>query len=75
VTLDEPTLKTMANITRGQYFHAQTEKELAKIYKDLNTKLQNETEEREITVFFVLAALVLTLTSGALSVLWFGRIV
>ena len=75
VVLDEPTLKTMANITHGQYFHAQTEGELAKIYKDLNTRLQNETEEREITAFFVAAALLLTLVSASLSVLWFGRIV
>ena len=75
VILDEPTLKTMANITHGQYFHAQTEGELAKIYKDLNTKLQNETEDREITAFFVAAALLLTLASASLSVLWFGRIV
>jgi Ca-activated chloride channel homolog len=75
VILDEPTLKNMANITHAQYFHAQTEKELARIYKDLNTKLQNETETHEITVFFVSAALVLTLLSAALSVLWFGRIV
>lgn len=75
VILDEETLKTMANVTHAQYFHAQTETELAKIYKDLNTKLQNETEEREITAFFVAAALLLTLVSASLSVLWFGRIV
>ena len=75
VVLDEETLKNMANITHAQYFHAKTENELAKIYKDLNTKLQNETEEREITAFFAAAALILTLVSASLSVLWFGRIV
>jgi Ca-activated chloride channel family protein len=75
VILDEETLKNMANITHAQYFHAKTETELAKIYKDLNTKLQNETEEREITAFFAAAALILTLVSASLSVLWFGRIV
>ena len=75
VILDEETLKNMANITHAQYFHAKTENELAKIYKDLNTKLQNETEEREITAFFAAAALILTLVSASLSVLWFGRIV
>jgi len=75
VILDEPTLKSMANITHAQYFHAQTETELAKIYKDLNTKLQNETETREITAFFVAAALLFALVSASLSVLWFGRIV
>jgi Ca-activated chloride channel family protein len=75
VILDEETLKNMANMTHAQYFHAKTENELAKIYKDLNTKLQNETEEREITAFFAAAALLLTLASASLSVLWFGRIV
>lgn len=75
VVLDEETLKNMANITHAQYFHAKTETELAKIYRDLNTKLQNETEEREITAFFAAAALLLTLASASLSVLWFGRIV
>ena len=75
VILDEETLKNMANITHAQYFHAQTEKELANIYKDLNTKLQRETETREITAFFVAAALLMTLASVSLSVLWFGRIV
>ncbi len=75
VILDEPTLKNMANITHAQYFHAQSETELAKIYKDLNTKLQNETETREITVFFVVGALLLTLASASLSLLWFGRII
>lgn len=75
VILDEETLKSMANITHAQYFHAQSETELAKIYKDLNTKLQNETETREITAFFVAAALLLTLASVSLSLLWFGRVV
>ncbi|HKD46247.1 MAG TPA: VWA domain-containing protein [Rhizomicrobium sp.] len=75
VVLDEETLKTMANITHAQYFHAQSEKELATIYKDLNTKLQSETETREITAFFAAAALLLTVASVSLSLLWFGRIV
>ena len=75
VVLDEDTLKNMANITHGQYFHAQTENELAKIYKDLNTKLQTETETREITSFFAMAATLLAFASVSLSVLWFGRIV
>ena len=75
VVLDEDTLKNMANITHGQYFHAQTENELAKIYRDLNTKLQAETETREITSFFVMAATLPTFASVSLSVLWFGRIV
>jgi Ca-activated chloride channel homolog len=75
VVLDEDTLKRMANITHAQYFHAQTEAELSKIYKNLNTKLQQETETREITSFFALAATILAAASIGLSMLWFGRII
>ncbi|MGH6828969.1 MAG: VWA domain-containing protein [Rhizomicrobium sp.] len=75
VVLDEETLKTMANITHGQYFHAQSEAELSKIYKELNTKLQRETETREITSFFVMGATLLTLAAMAFAMSWFGRIV
>ena len=74
VQLDEETLKTMANITHAQYFHAKTEKELANIYKGLNTKLQNETQLQEITAFVVMGATLLTILSAFLSLLWHGRV-
>ena len=75
VQLDEETLKTMANITHAQYFHAKSEAELAKIYKGLNTKLQNETQLQEITAFFVMGAAVCTILSVFLSLLWHGRVI
>ena len=75
VMLDEETLKTMANITHAQYFHARTEGELAKIYKGLNTQLQRETQLQEITAFFVMAATICTALSVFLSLLWYGRVI
>ena len=75
VQLDEETLKTMAKITGAQYFHAKTEAELAKIYKQLNTKLQAETELEEITAFFVMGATLLLAMSVFLSLARHGRVV
>ena len=75
VVLDEETLKTMAQVTHGQYFHAKTEAELAKIYSQLNTKLQAETQLEEISSFFVMAATVFAFASVALSLAWHGRVI
>ena len=74
VRLDEETLKTIANITRGEYFYAGTAADLQKIYKSLNTKLFFEQRETEVTAFFAAAAAALALVSGMLSMLWFNRI-
>ena len=69
--LDEPTLKAMATMTNGQYYHAQSAQELTKIYQLLTTKLQKETQETEISAFFVAAAALFCLAAGVLSLLWF----
>jgi Ca-activated chloride channel family protein len=74
VRLDEETLKTIANVTRGEYFHAGTATDLKKVYQTLNSRLVLEKKETEITALFCAAALVLALLSALLSVLWFNRI-
>jgi len=65
----------MAKITGAQYFHAKTEAELAKIYTQLNTKLQAETQLEEISFMFVAAATVFAFLSVALSLMWHGRVI
>jgi Ca-activated chloride channel family protein len=74
VRLDEESLKTIANLTRGEYFYAGTATDLQKIYKNLNTKLFFEQKETEITALFSAAAAVLALLSALLSLLWFNRV-
>jgi len=74
VRLDEETLKTIANVTRGEYFYAGTASDLQKIYKSLNTKLFFEQRETEVTALFAATAAALALVSGMLSMLWFNRI-
>jgi len=74
VRLDEQALKTIANVTQGEYFYAGTATDLQKIYKNLNTKLFFEQRETEVSALFAAAAAVLALVSGLLSLLWFNRI-
>jgi len=73
--LDEDTLKAIANLTRGEYFHAGTATDLKKIYQGLNARLVFEKKQTEITALFSAAAAGLVLLSAFLSLLWFNRIV
>ena len=74
VRLDEETLKTVADVTRGEYFYAGNAMDLKKIYETLRTKLVLETKKTEVTALFSAAAALLALLSGMLSMLWFNRI-
>jgi Ca-activated chloride channel family protein len=74
VRLDEETLKTIADLTQGEYFYAGTASDLKKIYQTLSSRLVLETKETEITALFSAAAAVLALLSALLSFLWFNRI-
>ena len=74
VRLDEESLKTIANVTRGEYFYAGTAMDLKKIYQTLNSRLALERKQTEVTALFSAAAAVMTLLAGLLSLLWFNRI-
>jgi Ca-activated chloride channel family protein len=74
VRLDEPTLKAIANMTRGEYFYAGTAKDLTKVYQSLNSRLVLEKKQTEISALFAAAAAAIALASALLSLLWFNRI-
>jgi Ca-activated chloride channel family protein len=74
VRLDEESLKTIANLTRGEYFYAGNAADLQKIYQNLNTRIFFEQKESEITALFAAAAAALAFVSALLSMLWFNRI-
>jgi Ca-activated chloride channel family protein len=74
VRLDEETLKTIADVTRGEYFYAGNALDLKKVYQGLNAKLVMETKKTEVTALFAAAAALVVLASALLSLLWFNRI-
>ena len=74
VRLDEESLKTIANLTRGEYYYAGSAPDLTKVYQMLNAKLVFEKRETEITALFTAAAAALTTLAALLSLLWFHRV-
>lgn len=74
VRLDEESLKTIADLTRGEYFYAGNALDLKKVYQTLNAKLVMETKQTEISALFAALAAVFAVLAAGLSVLWFNRI-
>ena len=74
VRLDEPTLKAVAQQTQAEYFYAGTAENLKKVYEKLSSRLTVEKKETEISGLLALLASILAITSAALSLLWFNRI-
>jgi Ca-activated chloride channel family protein len=74
VRLDEEALKTIAELTQGEYFFAGSASDLKKVYETLSSRLVLETRETEITALFTAAAALLALLGALLSLLWFNRI-
>lgn len=74
VRLDEQALKTIAELTQGEYYYAGSAADLKKVYETLSSRLVFVTRETEITAIFSAAAALLALIAGLLSVWWFNRI-
>jgi Ca-activated chloride channel family protein len=72
--LDEQTLRTIAGMTDGQYYNAQNETDLVKIYENLSTSLVLKTEKTEVTAYVTGVAVLLSLLAGMFSLLWFNRL-
>ena len=74
VRLDEDTLKTIAQLTRAQYFYAGTAEDLKQVYKGLSSKLVVERRETEVSGLFAAAGALLAALAAGLSLWWFGRV-
>lgn len=73
VSLDEQTLKQVAEQTDGRYFNAENETELYNIYENLGKQIVFEKHQTELTSAFTGLAMVLGLIAGTLSLLWSNR--
>lgn len=75
VRLDEATLTQIADLTLGEYFPADSARELARIYQSLSARIAFERRATtEITGLLAAAAAVLILIAAALSLARTGRI-
>jgi Ca-activated chloride channel homolog len=74
VQLDEETLQTIADLTRGKYFFAGSGTDLKEVYKTLNTQLVMERKETEVSSYFAALAALFAIAAAAMSLLWYSRI-
>ena len=73
--LDEQSLKDIASVTNGTYFNAQDTEALNNIYKKIDLKLATDGKKTEVTGLVTGISAFLLVMGGALSLVWFGRLV
>ena len=72
---DEETLRAVAELTRAEYFHAQSGDELKKVYDTLSSRIVLNKEYTEIAMLLAAASALLMLVAGGLSLMWTNRTV
>jgi Ca-activated chloride channel family protein len=70
LSIDENTLAAVSESTGGEYFRAEDADALTDIFAELPNRVVLQTEEREITVWFALAAAVLAIAAMACGLHW-----
>jgi Ca-activated chloride channel family protein len=70
--IDEQALTTVADTTGGRYFRAEDADQLTEVLDDLPSQFGTHREKVEVTVWYVLAGVLLVFTGVALS-LWWNR--
>lgn len=74
VPVNGEALRDIADGTGGAFYEATTGDELRSVYSDIGSAVGYDTEQREISAWFVGLALALAMASAATSLLWFGRL-
>ncbi len=70
LVIDEPTLQSIADMTGGEYYRAENADQLVDVFDDLPSRVVEQKEEREITVYFVGVGAILALMAIGLSLRW-----
>ena len=76
VKLDEVPLKQVAEMTRGEYFKAASEKDMEKIYQSLSVRIVMQKHQMsEVTAIFILLGISIV-TAGSSWAIWrYGRLI
>lgn len=72
VDINEELLKTVANITGGEYWKAEDEKALNNVYGNISSKLSLERTTANLSWLFSAIAAICMITAFVLSILWRG---
>jgi Ca-activated chloride channel family protein len=74
VPVDKTALQDIASETGGSFFSAASAAELETVYADIGSSIGFEFEPREISSWFVGAALLALIATAAMSLAWFNRL-
>jgi Ca-activated chloride channel homolog len=74
VPVDRPSLQKLAETTKGHFYEAATASELKRVYQDMGSSIGYRTKPREVTQWYVAAALLFALAAGGMSLLWTSRL-
>ena len=74
VPVDKAALRQIASETGGSFFAAASASELQQVYADIGSSIGFDLEPREISSWFVGAALLALLATAAMSLAWFNRL-
>jgi Ca-activated chloride channel homolog len=69
------TLRQIAQLSGGEFFSATDADGLDRVYEELGSRLGSRDESREVGDYFAGGAAALLIAGGALSALWFRRVV
>ena len=76
VKLDEAPLKQVAEMTRGEYFKAASEKDMEKIYQSLSMRIVMQKHQMsEVTAIFVLLGILIVTAGSSFSIWRHGRLI
>ncbi|GIJ47492.1 membrane protein [Virgisporangium aliadipatigenens] len=74
VPVDRQSLQRLAEQTKGLFYEAASAEELKKVYKDMGSSIGYRTKPREVTQWYVGAALLFALAAAGMSLLWTSRL-
>ena len=74
VPVDKGALQDIADETGGSFFSAATQSELEKVYGNIGSSIGFDLEPREVSSWFVGAALLALIATAAMSLAWFNRL-
>ena len=74
VPADRDALRKIADSTGGRFASAATEKDLRQTYQNLGSRLVETTRKRQVTGWFVGAALLFAFAAAAGSLVWTSRL-
>lgn len=74
VPVDREALRDIADQTDGRFYAAASERQLTEVYENIGSSVGYETEQREISTWFIAGALLLSFAAAGFSLLWFHRL-